>query len=93
MLAANRNLFSYPLADRQQQCTSSLQSFISFTTPVVKLSVKQEADMGTGFRTIGEYFRPHIPPELAEIIHPMLWRQQDSSASLSSSASSSTFHA
>jgi hypothetical protein len=68
MLSSNRAIFEIPLEARQLQSKSTLQSFYSWASPIVKLSITKAADLGANFRSIDQYFQRPIPPELLKTI-------------------------
>jgi hypothetical protein len=68
MLATDHDIFEIPLEARHLQSKATLQSFYSWAQPVVKLSIAKALEMGAHFRPINQYFRPHIPPELFDVI-------------------------
>jgi hypothetical protein len=68
MLSSNRAIFEIPLEARQLQSKSTLQSFYSWASPIVKVSITKAADLGANFRSIDQYFQRPIPPEIFEII-------------------------
>jgi hypothetical protein len=68
MLASDRSIFQYPLAQRQTHSTNQLRNFLSFARPVVQTSIAQANDMGENFKSIDDYFRPVIPQHVIDAI-------------------------
>jgi hypothetical protein len=68
MLASDREIFEILIEARHLQTKATLQSFYSWAQPVVKLSIAKALEMGAHFWPINQYFRPHIPPELFDVI-------------------------
>jgi hypothetical protein len=78
MLASDRSIFNYPLAQRQSHNTNQLRNFLSFARPVVQTSIGQAKDMGANFRTVDDYFRPVIPQHVIDAILGNFSRDPDS---------------
>jgi hypothetical protein len=59
---------SKSLEDPRNQTKATLQSFYSFAKPIVDLSLRLAADLGSNFRHIDSYFPQQIPPDICAII-------------------------
>jgi hypothetical protein len=68
MLSADRVIFEIPLESWHLQSKSTLQSFYSWASPIMKLSITKAADMGGNFRSIDQYFQKPIPQSIFDII-------------------------
>jgi hypothetical protein len=67
-MAHNRDLFSFPFETRHFQSTAILKAFYTHAKPIVEVSLKGAAQLGTRFQSIDTYFRPVISAELFNLI-------------------------
>ena len=69
-LACNKHLFNEPLQDFQSKSNSQLQTFIDYTKPLVKHSIKTAKEQGANFIPISTFFRPRprIPAHLLDLL-------------------------
>jgi hypothetical protein len=68
LLASDRDILSKPVEHWDSQSTTSLRSFLAFAKPIVSISIRQAADMGSNFRPIEDYFRRPIPQHVIDAI-------------------------
>jgi hypothetical protein len=68
MMQHDRPIFDFPFDCRKLQSTSILKAFYLHAKPIVELSIKQAAQLGSLFQPITSYFRPTILAHLFDII-------------------------
>ena len=70
VLAADRDIFSYPFERRQDQSTAALQAYYNWAKPMVDKSILEATELGSHFCRIDSYFPPCLPPEVRDMILP-----------------------
>jgi hypothetical protein len=68
MLSTDRAIFEIPIEGRHLQSKCTLQSFYSWASPIVKLSIAKAAVMGANSCYIDQYFPRHILQSIFDII-------------------------
>ena len=61
VMTADRDIFSYPFDQRQEQSTAALRAYYQWAKPIVERSVQEATELGSNFRRIDSYFPPVFP--------------------------------
>ena len=72
MCADHRDSISKPIEYWDTQSDEAIKFFLRTTRKTVSESVKQAADMGSGFRTIDSYFPVQKPPIREDLVRAIL---------------------